>query len=85
MKTYDSAAFIDDSLMRRAHVPPNYMKCAAKLWLACVFAVKEVFLPIGIHSISHRGLKSLAIIAINHFMDGVQRVELQQAWSFGEE
>lgn len=89
-KYYDAAEFIKDSGFYFGQQPPNLIQTAAKLWLACVYAVKQVYLPQGIAGFSHRSLKTLMEFAVYASYDagyigGSEAVNLLNAWRYGEE
>lgn len=85
MRQYDSDEFVRDSVVYRGQNPPNYIQSAAKLWLACVYAIKQIYIPIRVQCNSHRGMRELNTIVMHSINDPVIGNTFLQAWRFGEE
>uniref|UniRef100_A0AC34GED1 Uncharacterized protein n=1 Tax=Panagrolaimus sp. ES5 TaxID=591445 RepID=A0AC34GED1_9BILA len=64
----------------------DYIHSAECLWAAVVSAVKELFLPFGIHSSSHQSIEHLCLFAINKTAwDETKRESMKESFNNSEE
>ena len=65
MEQYNAQDFITEADSYYGQTPKDLTQCAEKLWFSFVYCVKEYFLSMGVHIKSHRGIRTLAKLAIN--------------------
>ncbi|KAE9554326.1 hypothetical protein FO519_002436 [Halicephalobus sp. NKZ332] len=84
-KFYDSEEFLKDANKYFSMSLPNLIQTSARLWLACVYMVKDYYLQIGIHAVSHRSLKFLMKFAVNYSSTFGMISDLMEGWDFSEQ
>jgi len=83
-KFYNAQEFLKDADYYYNMTPQNLVQTASKLWLACVYTVKDYFLDIGIHAVSHRSLKFLTTVVIDNCQSVNMAVKLVSGWNEAE-
>jgi len=83
-KLYNAQEFLKDADFYYNMTPQNLIQTASKLWLACVYTVKEYFLDIGIHAVSHKSLKFLTTLVIGNCQSVDMTMKLMAGWKEAE-